>query len=157
MQLKYSGREQVNGTIESVWECLTKPATILQFMPDVVSGEVIDDLHFHAVVKVSAGAVNGQMDFKVELEPNPGPRWVTVRLQGSGLGSSLHLMAHTYLADNRDSTTTVDWVGVATILGLIANVGGRILDAEGECVFRHFFKRLAQTVEGKRPGVTGGR
>ena len=146
MQLKYNGQEQIQAAPSDVWKVLASPADIIACLPDVVSSKIVDDQHFRVVVNVSVGAVGGALDFEVELQPKPALNTMVVKLVGSGLGSSVDLMATAAIIDKADGSTTLDWAGVATIFGLLSNVGGRVLDAQGERIFQSVFSNLRKRV-----------
>jgi carbon monoxide dehydrogenase subunit G len=150
VQLKYSGQEHVRAGIENVWSFLNSPNDIIGCLPDVLSSEIIDATHIHAIVNVSVGAIGGHVDFAIELEPKRENSTVVVKLRGSGIGSSIDLVATAALIPRRDSTTTLDWAGVATIFGMLATAGGRVMEAQGQRIFTHVFSRI-----GERLGAIG--
>lgn len=144
MQLKYSGQEHVHAAVENVWSFLNSPNDVIGCLPDVLSSEIIDATHIHAVVNVSVGAIGGHVNFDIELEPKREKNTVVVKLRGNGIGSSIDLIATAALIDRHDSTTTLDWAGVATIFGMLATAGGRVMEAQGQRIFTHVFTRIRQ-------------
>lgn len=144
MQLKYSGQEQIAAKIDDVWTFLASPEAVVSCLPDVVSSEVIDATHIDAVVRVSIGAIGGNLSFKIALEPNRGNNSVVVKLRGDGINSSVDLAATAALLSRSDGITTLDWAGVATIFGMLASIGGRVMDSQGERIFSHVFARIRE-------------
>jgi carbon monoxide dehydrogenase subunit G len=144
VQLKYSGQEHIRAGIENVWNFLNSPKDIIGCLPDVLSSQIIDATHILAVVNVNVGAIGGRLDFAIELRPNREKNTVVVKLRGNGIGSSIDLMATAALFDKHDATTTLDWAGVATIFGMLATAGGRVMEAQGQRIFTHVFTRIRE-------------
>jgi uncharacterized protein len=125
VKLQYNGQELVPASIDSVWAFVTDPEKVGRCLPDVVDVTVVDPTHFDAVVRVGLG-----------------PKRLTMKISGGGLGSALDLTAGADLAPAGDATTTLNWSGEAEMRGPIAAVGGRVLDAQAKRLIEQTFANV---------------
>jgi uncharacterized protein len=142
VNLSWQGHEVVTAPQARVWAFVSDPASIAQCVPDVVASKVLDDRHLEAVVKVGVGPVRGNLNLKIELDPQPGADRMNMKINGSGFGSVVDLTAGADIKDNGDSTTSLDWSGSATMRGPIASIAGRVIDAQAQRVITETFANV---------------
>jgi uncharacterized protein len=145
VNLQFKGQEIIPKSKDVVWNFITKPENIAKCLPDVTDYKVHDDKTFDATVQVAVGPVRGKFVFKVALDPQPGGDHMNLKIGGGGFGSVVDLLASADLKDN-DSSTLMDWQGMATMRGPVAGVGGRVLDAQAQRVIGTTFSNIKARV-----------
>ena len=107
--MRYSGTEQISATRQRVWQFLTNPDVVAQCVPDVESLEVVDPIHFKAMVKAGIGPVRGKFKVKVELIPDPSRHHLDMKMSGGGFGSANEDPTVTAADPCRSSAATAKW------------------------------------------------
>ncbi len=142
MDLKYDGHEVIGASKSAVWAFITDPAQVGSCLPDLLEMNVVDPQHVDATVGVAVGPVRGKFKFKIALEPHPETSHLDMKISGGGFGSVVDLHAGSDVKENDDGTTTLDWMGTATMRGPVATVGGRVLDAQAKRVITTTFANV---------------
>ena len=148
MRFTYSGREEIEASCADVWTFVISPTKIAGCLPDVVTAEVKDERHLHAVVRLGVGPMKGNFSFDVALEPQAPNRTLVVRLRGAGMGSVVNLTATARLKENGDGATTLNWTGEAIVGGPVSTLAGRVLDAQVRDMVNHVFARIRESTSG---------
>ncbi len=148
MNLEWSGQEKIAASKAAVWAFINDPAKVASCLPDLLESNVHDARNVDATVKVAVGPVRGKFKFAIQLEPRADGNHMDLKINGGGFGSAVNLLAGADLTENSDSTTTLDWKGNATMLGPVATVGGRVLDAQAHRVIATTFENVKNKLSG---------
>ncbi len=146
MNLQWNGEEAIPVSKDRVWAFITDPKQLATCLPDVLETTFYDDRKFEATVQVALGPVRGKFKFKIALDPQADGSHLNLRISGGGLGSAVDLNATAEIKDNGDATTTLDWNATATMRGPVANLGGRVIDAQSHKVIAQTFANVKTRV-----------
>ncbi|MGC1380874.1 MAG: carbon monoxide dehydrogenase subunit G [Candidatus Baltobacteraceae bacterium] len=146
MNLQWNGEERIPVPKERVWAFITDPKQLATCVPDVLETSFRDDRNFDATVQVALGPVRGKFKFKIEIDPQADGTHLNLKISGSGLGSTVDLTAGAEIKDDGDATTTLDWNATAAMRGPVANIGGRVIDAQAHKVIAQTFANVKTRV-----------
>ena len=124
---QFKGSETVTASRQVVWDFITDPQKVGGCIPDLKSMHVIDTDHFDAEVKVGMGILRGTMKVKYEVTSKDPPSKITMKMDGSGLGSKALINAAVELKEVPQGTQ-LDWVADVTVSGTLAGLGARYLN-----------------------------
>ena len=128
------------------WEFLLNPNELAPCLPDLQSLDVLSPDSFRAKVKVGIGPVKGNMDFEFHVTDKIPPTSAKLAGSGRGVGSSVQLQTKLTLY-GLEQGCRVQWVADATVSGIIAGLGSRLLDSTSarmvEQVVGNFQTKLA--------------
>jgi carbon monoxide dehydrogenase subunit G len=111
-----------------VWDFLMNPQDIAPCFPDLQSLEVPGPDSFKVKVKVGLGVVRGTMEFDFRIAEKIQPSSAKLVGSGRGVGSNVEIQTGFQL-DEMGSGTKVGWVADVTIGGIMAGLGGKLLDS----------------------------
>jgi uncharacterized protein len=130
---------------EKLYAFIVDPGGIVSILPDVEESRVIDGDHFFVKSKVGMSYLKGTVGVNFEVvEKRPG-EFAKVVGRGQGMQSSMDLS----LAITVEGTPTGSrgkWVADAKVGGLMASVGGRIIDGVAEKYIRQVTENLKKKV-----------
>jgi carbon monoxide dehydrogenase subunit G len=141
VNLQWHGHEEVETSKAKLWAFINDPQNVAGCVPDLVEATVEDEHHFEAVVSVGVGPVRGKLKLKIELEPQADGNRMNMKISGGGLGSTVDLLAGADITDH-GATTSLDWDGTAVMRGQIANLAGRVIDAQAQRVIATTFANV---------------
>jgi len=125
--IRYEGVIEAPISRDKFYETINDPKTVIGFLPDVVESKVSDPDHFIVKAKVGAGPMRGTLDFAFETrEKSPGLR-LKLRGQGKGMQSMVDLTL-TMTFEERPGGSRAKWEAEAELGGLLASLGGRLID-----------------------------
>jgi len=125
--IHYEGSIEAPFSREKFYGMLNDPQKVIRFLPDIVESRVLDADHFTAKAKVGAGPLRGTLDFAFETtDKNPG---VQLKLKGEGKGmQSVVKMTLQMTFQDKPGGSIAMWKADADLGGLLASVGGRLID-----------------------------
>lgn len=138
----------VAAPIERVWPVLKDVPRVAGCIPNAELTEVVDDRNYRARVAVKVGPVNVGYDAKIRIERLDDEAHVAeLRIDGDetkGRGGVSALVAST--AEARGEATRVTLRADARISGIVATVGGRLIEGVAKQTIRKFAENLAALV-----------
>jgi len=125
--IRYEGAIEAPISKEKFYETINDPQKVIGFLPDIAESKVIDVDHFTAKARLGAGPLRGTIDFAFETsEKNPGLR---LKLMGQGKGmQSVVSLTLLMTFEDRPGGSRAKWEAEADLGGLLASVGGRLID-----------------------------
>jgi len=98
---------------------------------------------YDAKLKVGIGAIKGAYSGKVELKERKPPESLTLQIEGKGMPGFVRSTASIRLSE-KDGGTELAAEGEATVGGLIAAVGSRLVEGIAKKMIEEFFQKLGQ-------------
>ena len=139
--IRYQGTIEAPIPKEKFYEVISDPQRVIRFLPDVVEAKVADRDHFAVKARVGAGPLRGTLDFEFETgEKEPGAH-MTLKGRGQGMQSMVNLTLRMSFED-RDGGSRADWVAEAELGGLLASVGGRLIDG----IAARYMKQITENI-----------
>jgi carbon monoxide dehydrogenase subunit G len=137
--MRYSGRERIPASRQRVWQFLTNPDVVAQCVPDVESLEVVDPIHFKAMVKAGIGPVRGKFGFNVTWQELTEPSRAHMTAQGKSGGNAVTVDSTMDLSEAGENETELAWNADVVVHGMLASVGARLLDGFAKKQTEQFF------------------
>ena len=125
--IRYEGVIEAPVGREVFYATVDDPQRVIGFLPDLVESKVVDVDHFTVKARVGAGPMKGTLDFAFETnEKTPGLR-LELKGRGKGMQSMVNLTL-TMTFEDRPGGSAAKWVAEAELGGLLASLGGRLID-----------------------------
>ena len=140
--IRYQGTIEAPITKERFYEIISNPQKVIGFLPDVVESKVADRDHFTVKARVGAGPLRGSLDFRFETsEKQPGSH-TKLKGHGQGMQSTVDLtLAMTF--GESEGGSRADWKAEAELGGLLASVGGRLVDG----IATKYMKQITDNIQ----------
>ena len=146
---QFKGSEVVMAQRQVVWDFITDPQKVGGCVPGLKSMQVIDADHFDAEVKVGIGILKGTMKVKYEVTSKDPPSKITMKMDGSGLGSKALINAVVELKEVPQGTP-LDWTADVTVSGTIASLGARYLNDVAYKTVSEMFSCIREKLAGSK-------
>ena len=139
--IRYQGTIEAPIPKERFYEIISNPQKVIGFLPDVVESRVSDQDHFAVKAKVGAGPLKGTIDFDFETsEKQPGAH-LSLKGRGQGMQSMVKLTLRMSFEDKQGGSKA-GWVAEAELGGLLASVGGRLIDG----IAAKYMKQITENI-----------
>lgn len=140
--MKLSGRYVFDTDKETLWKLLNDPEVLKRATPGCERMEKISEDEYAATLKVGVAAVKGTYDGKIAIAEKDPPHAYTLKVEGSGGPGYLKGYARFTLDQDGQSRTVLSYDGEGEVGGLIASIGGRILEGVAKFLVGQFMKGL---------------
>ena len=131
-----------------VWDFLLNPNDIAHCFPDLQSLEVLGLDSFKARVRVGISVVKGSMDFDFQVADKVPPSSAKLIGKGRGVGSTVDMQT-SFTLDEIGSGTKVGWVAEVTVGGIMAGLGGKLLDSTSAKMVEQVLENLKNHLKSK--------
>jgi carbon monoxide dehydrogenase subunit G len=146
--MKFSSKYQIKAPRAKVYDSLTDPAVLQGCIEGcerfVRTGE--DDYDVH--LRLGLAGIKGTYVGKVQLKDKKLPESFTLVMEGKGAPGFVRSTAQIRLVENHQETDLLCDAD-AQIGGPIAAIGSRLIEAAAKKMSDDFFKKFAQTIEGR--------
>jgi uncharacterized protein len=137
----FEGEIDVPVPKEKLYEFIVDPKGIVSILPDVEESRVIDGDHFFVKSKVGMSYLKGSVGLNFNIvEKRPG-EFARVVGRGQGIQSSMDLSL-AITVEGTPGGSKGKWVADAKVGGLMASVGGRIINSVAEKYIRQVTETL---------------
>jgi carbon monoxide dehydrogenase subunit G len=105
--------------------------------------EQVDDSHFQVFLGVGLGAIKVHFTLEVELLDVVPPDKVTMRAHGKAPGSGVDMTTAIRLDGSLAGRTTMNWHSDCEVSGILASVGGHLLEGTARKLTEQFWLDFA--------------
>ncbi len=140
--MKVNGTADIAREREAIFDRLLDPQFLKRCIPGCESIEEVAPGSYKTVVKSGVGVVRGSFKGTAVISDVVRPESYTLSVEGKSTVGYVRSVA-TLRLEEIDSGTRVHYQGEAKIFGLLARVGGRLLEPAAKKVAGEFFERLA--------------
>lgn len=141
--MKVTGSTQIDGPPDAVFEHLLDADVLRACIPGCESLVLQEDGSYAMVVKAGAGSVKGSFKGIVTLGDIDKPHGYSMSVEGKSTVGHIRGGASVSLAPDGERTE-VSWDGEGKVSGIIASMGGRLLDVAAKSITKKFFANLAE-------------
>lgn len=149
--MRFQGDITIEAPRERAWEFLTDPRQVTQCAPDVQSLDVHDEQRFTVVVRAGVGPVKGTFTFAVTWLEREAPERARVQARGKIPGSAVDMMTEMALTEAGDAQTLLHWEADVSVKGVIASVGGRLIQVAADKITQQLFACIKSKLEAPAP------
>jgi uncharacterized protein len=140
--MTHSGTLLVPRSAYEVFELLANPESFAPLLPDFESMSLEDATHFAIRIVMALGQINGHANLSMELRQALSPAEVEYTGQGVVAGSQLDLTIRFHITP-LEGMTRVNWQGEFSLGGMLAMMGGGLIESMG----RKNFERMAGRIQ----------
>lgn len=149
--MRFQGDVTIEAPRQRAWEFLTDPHQVTQCAPDVQKLDVQDDERFTVVVRAGVGPVKGTFTFAVTWLEREAPGRARVQARGKIPGSAVDMMTEMTLTEAGDAQTVLHWEADVSVKGVIASVGGRLIQVAADKITQQLFACIKSKLEAPAP------
>jgi carbon monoxide dehydrogenase subunit G len=142
--VQIQGEHLIHASRDHVWHLLNDPAVLARITPGVTSLVPEGDDRYKATITVALGPLKGAFQGLIEVTDKRPPEAMTLKLQARGPGGGMAAIGRLTLHEAETGTpaTRVEWSGEPQLMGLLATVGGRLVQGTAKTQADQFFTQL---------------
>jgi len=140
--IRYQGTIEAPITKERFYEIISNPQKVIGFLPDVVESKITDSDHFTVKTRVGAGPLRGTLDFRFETGEKEEGAHLKLSGHGQGMQSTVDLTLAMNFED-KSGGSRANWEAEAELGGLLASVGGRLIDG----IASKYMKQITDNIQ----------
>jgi 2-furoyl-CoA dehydrogenase large subunit len=145
--VKVEGTQKLAAARARVFALLVDPAALARALPGCERLEPAGPDSFRVQMKLGLAALSGKYEGTVRLSEQKPPERLTITLASRGPWGFAD-GAGTLELEEKKGETTVRYTGEVKVGGLLASVGGRLLDGAARMVIAQFFQNLEKEIAG---------
>jgi carbon monoxide dehydrogenase subunit G len=142
--MRYEGTLESDASPKAFIDFVTSPERMVKILPDIEESRITDDRHFWVKAKVGIGYLKGSLSINFELQEQKEDQ-VRIVGRGQGMQSSVNLDL-ALKVEGSGTGTKAGWTADVTVGGLLASVGGRLIDGAAQKYMREITEALHQKV-----------
>jgi len=139
--MQIQGVNPVRATRIQVWTALNDPEVLARCVPGVKTLTLIDESTFKLLLEIAIGPVKGKFDGKIEVLERVKPETVKLSVSAKAPTGIVNATGTVRLEEN-EGGTLVHWSGKPQLTGMLASLGGRLIEGVVKQQAGIFFKKL---------------
>ena len=153
--MEFKGSEIIHAGQGKVFDFLTDPLNFSNGIPDIQDVKVLGPGRFQVVAKLGISMI--KTSFTINFDVSETVPSSHVKLRGHGLGSNSAIdLEITVDLKGGAKETVLEWSSVATVSGMLASLGQRVLGGVADKLVKEVFGNLHKALESQGPErVTG--
>jgi len=125
-----------------VWNALLDPALLARALPGCRALTATSADAYDVQIEMGVGAIKGSYSGTIRIEDLREPEQYTMRIDTQGTAGFVNATAQVVLDQLDAERTELRYNADATVGGLVAGVGGRMLGGVAKIVIEQFFKNF---------------
>jgi uncharacterized protein len=139
--MQIEGTNPVQASCSQVWAALNNPEILARCVPGVKTLTLEDENTFKMLLEVSVGPVKGKFDGKIEILERHEPNVVVLKISAKSPVGIVNATG-TVRLEVTDTVTLVHWMGEPKLMGVLASIGGRLIEGVAKQQATIFFGKL---------------
>lgn len=143
--MQIEGSNPVRASRAQVWAALNSPEVLARCVPGVKTLTLEDENTFKMLLEVSVGPVKGKFDGKIKILERHEPDTVVLKISAKSPVGIVNATGTVRLEEEEDPSqalTQVHWVGEPKLMGVLASIGGRLIEGVAKQQAEVFFSKL---------------
>lgn len=158
--MKIAGEATLHAPVEKVWEALLDPSVLVATIPGCERLETLDEHSYAMTINAGVAAIRGVYSGTCSLRDLAPHSSLVLSAEGAGAPGTIATDVTVTFTPGSDGTTTVSYDADATVGGMIAGVGQRMLSSVSKRMAGEFFgnvdRVLTDSVDGRPAAGVGG-
>jgi len=142
--MKLEGSYTIPAPLDMVWQKLMDPGVLQRAMPGCQSLEQKAPNEYRAVLKAGVGPVKGTFHGDVAISDIVPEKGYTITSRAKSTAGFVEGVGRVQLESNGNGATIVRFTGEAKVGGMLASVGGRLVEAAAQKNIRDTFDNLVR-------------
>lgn len=150
--MKIEARYLFQGSVDRVWDLLTDPQALQHCTPGCKRLQEVGSDEYQATLEIGVGPIKGSYEGKICMtEKNP-PRSYKLLVEGSAVVGFVRGEGLLTIEEQGSGETAVIVHGDATVGGLVAGVGQRLIEGVAKQTMNQFFKCMQGQLAARASG-----
>lgn len=144
--MQLTGEQTIAASPEAVYDAMLDPEVLQNALPGCEKLEATGENEYNATMTIGIGMIKGKYNGTVKITDQNRPESFRMHIEGKGPQGQLAGDGDIGFAANGEGGTTVSYVGEATLRGVLARIGGRVVQPAAKMIVGKFFDSLGSQV-----------
>lgn len=140
--MQLSGEYTFSAPPAEVWAMMLDPETLQACLPGCESLETVGEDEYDAIMTIGIGMIKGKYAGHVKISDKNEPDSFKMLVEGKGPQGQLSGEGLLKFAPNENGGTLLRWSGDANVRGVLARIGGRVIQPAAKTIVNKFFGQL---------------
>ncbi len=140
--MQLSGEYTFSAPPAEVWAMMLDPETLQACLPGCESLETVGEDEYDAIMTIGIGMIKGKYAGHVKISDKNEPDSFKMLVAGKGPQGQLSGEGLLKFAPNENGGTLLTWSGDANVRGVLARIGGRVIQPAAKTIVNKFFGQL---------------
>ena len=145
--MRFEGTVDIAAPRDRVWAYLTDPAQVSRCAPDLQRVDIIDSEHFTLIARAGVGPIRATFTIRTTFTELRAPEHAAIAAHGDAPGSTVDMESWIDLAESAPDRTRMRWSSEVKVSGMIAGVGGRMLQVAADKTTRQIFECMKSALD----------
>ena len=144
--MKLSGEQIVPASREAVYDAMLDPETLKGALPGCEKLEEVGPNEYLATMTIGVAMIKGKYDGKVKITDDTRPEGFTMHIEGKGPQGQLSGVGNVRFEEVSETETKVIYDGDASVRGMLARIGSRVIQPAANMIVGKFFTELTTKI-----------
>lgn len=149
-----SGDYTLAASPEEVYRAMLDPEVLKACLPGCESLTEVGEDEYDAVMTIGIGMIKGRYGGHVKISDKQEPTNFTMLVEGKGPQGQIGGEGKITLAPSEEGGTHLTWEGEANVRGVLARIGGRVIQPAAKTIVNKFFGELNDRFAAQAAGAT---
>lgn len=145
--MKLSGEQTVPASREAVYDAMLDPETLKSALPGCEKLEEVGPNEYLATMTIGVAMIKGKYDGKVKITDDTRPEGFTMHIEGKGPQGQLSGVGNVRFEEINENETKVIYDGDASVRGMLARIGSRVIQPAANMIVGKFFTELTSKMK----------
>lgn len=145
--MKLSGEQIVPASRETVYDAMLDPETLKGALPGCENLEEIGPNEYLATMTIGVAMIKGKYDGKVKITDDTRPEGFTMHIEGKGPQGQVNGVGTIRFEEISENETKVIYDGDASVRGMLARIGSRVIQPVANKIVGGFFSDLTNKLQ----------
>jgi carbon monoxide dehydrogenase subunit G len=137
-----TGEQKIAAPREDVYDAMLDPEILKESLPGCEKLEEVGPDEYIATMTIGVAMIKGKYDGKVRITDQNRPESFTMHIEGKGPQGTVGGEGKLTFADDGEGGTIVAYSGDANVRGMLARIGGRVIQPAAKMIVGKFFEAL---------------
>ncbi|MGN6031885.1 MAG: SRPBCC family protein [Thermomicrobiales bacterium] len=140
--MQLNGDYTLSASPQEVYQAMLDPEVLKACLPGCESLTEVGPDEYDAVMTIGIGMIKGRYGGHVKISDKNEPDSFTMLVEGKGPQGQIGGEGKIILAPTADGGTHLTWEGDANVRGVLARIGGRVIQPAAKTIVNKFFGEL---------------
>jgi carbon monoxide dehydrogenase subunit G len=144
------GEHKLPAPPERVYEYMQDPEVLKECLPGCERLERIGEDEYAATMKIGVAMIKGTYDGRVKISDKDEPNSFKMLVEGKGPQGQVSGEGLLQFSSDGEGGTVIHYAGDATVRGMLARIGSRVIQPAAKMIVGKFFEALHNTATSKQ-------
>jgi carbon monoxide dehydrogenase subunit G len=144
--MEITGEYKVPASQDETYDAMLNPEVLKASLPGCEKLEEIGEHEYIATMTMGVAMIKGKYDGKVRITDLNRPDGFTMHIEGKGPQGQISGVGNLTFEKIDDANTLVKYTGDATVRGMLARIGSRVIQPAAKMIVGKFFETMTSNI-----------